>query len=133
MFVEELPKRLSIWVCHTLYHRIQCYLGSTDGSHAVMYPPRSEASLNDLLESEPKGHEKARLGDSDLESSAPTKHQVSQRHADIVIYDLRVALRCVIVPHDHHMTNDFDAGCISRDDHDALLLVRIGVIRVTLS
>jgi hypothetical protein len=31
------------------------------------------------------------------------------------------------------MTNDFDAGCISRDDHDALLLVRIGVIRVTLS
>jgi len=133
MFVEELPKRLSTWVGYTLYHRVQCHLGSTDGSHAVMYPPRSEAPLNDLLECEQKARKKARLGDSDLESSAPAKHQVTQRHADIIVYDLRMTFGCVIVPHDHHLTNDFDARCISRDNHDALLLVRIGVIRVTLS
>jgi hypothetical protein len=30
------------------------------------------------------------------------------------------------------MTNNFDAGSISWDDHDALLFVRVGVIRVTL-
>jgi len=48
MFVKELAKRLSSWVCDTLYHCVQCHLGSTDRSHAVMYPPRAEAPLDDL-------------------------------------------------------------------------------------
>ena len=131
MFVEELSKGLSRWVCYTLYHCIQCHLGSADGSHAMMYAPRSEAPLNDLLESENKAR-KARLSNSDLEPSAPAKYQVSQRHTDIVVDDLRVTLGRVIVPHDHHMTNNLDARSISRDDHDALLLIRVGVIWVTL-
>ena len=44
-----------------------------------------------------------------------------------------MALRRVIVPHDHHVADNFDAGSISWDDHDALLIVRVGVIWVTLA
>lgn len=49
MFVEEFPKGLTSWVCYALYHSVQCHLRSTDGPHAVMYSPWSEAPLNDLL------------------------------------------------------------------------------------
>lgn len=131
MFIKEFAKRLSSWVCDTLYHCVQCHLSSTDRPHAVMYPPRAEAPLDDLLRVSRRSRERW-PSHSDLESSAPAKNQVSQRHADIVVDDLRVALRCVIEPHDHHLTNNFDAGSISWDDHDALLFVRVGVIRVTL-
>jgi hypothetical protein len=49
MFVKELPKGLTSRVCYALYHGVQCHLRSTDGPHAVMYSPWSEAPLNDLL------------------------------------------------------------------------------------
>jgi hypothetical protein len=49
MFVQEFSKGLTSRVCYTLYHGVQCHLRSTDGPHAVMYSPWSEASLNDLL------------------------------------------------------------------------------------
>jgi len=44
-----------------------------------------------------------------------------------------VTLWCVIEPHDHHLTNNFNARSISWDDHDALLIVCVGVIWVTLA
>jgi hypothetical protein len=49
MFVKELPKSLTRWICYTLYHCVQCHLGGADGSHAVMDPPWSQAPLDDLL------------------------------------------------------------------------------------
>lgn len=49
MFVEEFPKGLTSRVCYALYHGVQRHLRSTDGPHAVMYSPWSEAPLNDLL------------------------------------------------------------------------------------
>jgi hypothetical protein len=49
MFVEEFTKGLTSRVCYALYHGVQCHLRSTDGPHAVMYSPWSEAPLNDLL------------------------------------------------------------------------------------
>jgi hypothetical protein len=49
MFVEEFAKGLTSWICYALYHGVQCHLRSTDGPHAVMYSPWSEAPLNNLL------------------------------------------------------------------------------------
>jgi hypothetical protein len=48
MFEEEFPKGLTSRVGYALYHSVQCHLRSTDGPHAVMYSPWSEAPLNDL-------------------------------------------------------------------------------------
>lgn len=132
--MKGFPERLTTWVCHAPYHRVQSHPCSTDGPHAVVYPSWSEAPLNDLLRvSKAKAQNANPRGNADLEASAPAKYQVSQRHVDIVVDYLRVALRCVIIPHDLHLTNDFDAGSIGRDDHDALLLVRIGIIWITLA
>ena len=49
VFVKELPEGLTGRVRYPSYHCVQCHLGGTDRPHAVVYPPRSEAPLDDLF------------------------------------------------------------------------------------
>src|SRR6266576_2997962 len=68
-----------------------------------------------------------------LETSAPTKDQITQRHADIIINHFGMSLRCIVVTINCHWTYNPDSWSIWRNDYNALLEVCTLVVGVTFS
>jgi hypothetical protein len=68
-----------------------------------------------------------------LKASPPTKHEVGQRNANIVIDDFSVSFRCIVVPINVHGPDVFDAWVIGRHQYYGLLEILILVVWVRLS
>ena len=68
-----------------------------------------------------------------LEPFTPTQDKVAQGHANIVVNDLTVTLRCIVVAEHLHRPDHLDSGGVCRDEHDTLLAVLVRVVRVALT
>lgn len=88
---------------------------SANTSHGVVNATRAQTSLNDL------------------ETTTLAQDDVLQRHADVLEEDVTVAVRGIIVAKDTEHAVDGDAGGISWNEDDALLLVGAGVVLVRLA
>ena len=68
-----------------------------------------------------------------LKTFTPPQDQVAQRNANILVENLTMSLRSVIVPKNPHRSDDSHTWGVSRDKDHTLLLVDIGVVRITLA
>ena len=68
-----------------------------------------------------------------LETASPAQDQVAHGHANILVDDLAVPLRCVVIAKDLHGPDDLDSRSIRRYDDDTLLVVAIFVVGVALA
>ena len=68
----------------------------------------------------------------DFKATAPSKNQVAQGDAHVLVDDFAMAFRGIIVTEHSHGTNDLDPGGISGDNDNALLVVGILVVGVAL-
>lgn len=96
-------------------HEFERTLSSTDGAHGMVDTSGAKSTLDDL------------------ETTSFTKYHVGGWDTDIVKGDVGMAMRSIVEAVDMEHTVDSKAGCISRDQDNGLLLVRIWVIWVGLS
>ncbi len=115
VFGESLAEGLLALVGGTRQHEIESTLGSADGTHAVVNTTGTKTTLDDL------------------ETPAPSEHQVAQGNTDVLVDDLAVAFRRIVIAKHLHGTDDFDTGCVGGDEDDTLLLVRIAVVGIRLA
>lgn len=73
------------------------------------------------------------LGLTHLEAFAPSQNEIAQRHTDIVVDNLAVALGSIVVPENLHGTNDLHTRRVRRHNDHTLLVVLVRVVRVALA
>ena len=91
-------------------HQREGTLGGTDGAHAVVYASRSEPPLGDR------------------EALAELADQMMPRHPHLVELDLAVSRRRIVVAEAGEHADDADAGCVERDEHQAVPVVAVPAI-----
>lgn len=95
--------------------RIAVLTYSSNRSHSMMNSTWPHSSLHDF------------------ETSTLSKDQVRRWNTHVLKYQMRMAMRRIIVAKHVHHALDCDAGTTCRDNNHRLLFVRIWVVRVCLS
>jgi len=94
-------------------HRSFTY--GSDRSHSMMYPTRAHSSLHDF------------------ETSALSEDQARRWNANIFKYQMRMAMRRIIIAKHVHHALDCNAGTTCRDKNHGLLFVWIWVVGICLA
>jgi len=68
-----------------------------------------------------------------LEPLPPSQHQIGKWNSDILIDYLTMSLWRIVVSKQPHRADDTDTRGVSRHNHDAMLLVFVGVVGVTFA
>ena len=70
---------------------------------------------------------------NNFKASAPSKHNVIKRNADVVVDDFAMTFRGVIVTKYGHRSNDLDTRSIRGYENNTLLFIMIFIVRVTFA
>ena len=100
---------------------------------AVVSSPKTaldNLETHELLQ--PKRSSKRRTT-THLKAFAPPKDQVAQRNANVLVENLAMSFRSVVVSENPHGPDDSHTRRISRDEDHTLLLVNVGIVRITLA
>ena len=68
-----------------------------------------------------------------LKTFTPPQDQVTQWDANVLVENLAMTLRSIIIPENPHRPDDGHARGIGGDEDYTLLLVNVGVVRITLA
>ena len=68
-----------------------------------------------------------------LKPLSPPEHQILNRDPHVIVYNLTVSLGRVVIPEHQHWPDHSDAGRVSRDDDNALLIVLVAVVCIGLA